>query len=250
MWVAVGVLVLAAVATGAYFLGRGGGSDGATQSTEVAAGTETTLMAGGSSSTEMATTTSAPDTSAPTTTSANTTPTTKAAPTTTTKAPTTTTTKQATTTTSLFLITQLTLDIKPFDTWTRFETNDPHMIWLGNWEETPYPPASGGSYALAYKYGQAVRIYFKGDGWRVRFVTGPNNGIVNVSCDGVPCSQQGDYYAPAWGESVYSSPANGWTAGTHYVDIAGSGDKNPSSLGVYVMFDAFEVRNGSVIAAP
>jgi hypothetical protein len=124
------------------------------------------------------------------------------------------------------------------------------MIWLGKWEETPYPPASGGSYALAYKYGQAVRIYFKGDGWRIRFVTGPNNGIVNVSCDGVFCSQQGDYYAPAWGESVYSSPANGWTPGTHYVDIAGSGDKNPSSFDVYVMFDAFEVRNGSVIAAP
>ena len=245
-----GLLVLAGVGTGAYFLGRWGDSGGQAQSTEVAAGTGTTLTGSGSSSTEMATITSAPDTSSPTTTTlASATTTTKATATATTKAPTTPTTEKPTTT-SLFLITQPTFDIKPIDTWTRVETTDPHMIWLGNWEETPYPPASGGSYALAYKYGQAVRIYFNGDGWRVRFVTGPNNGIVNVSCDGVFCSQQGDYYAPAWGESVYSSPANGWTPGTHYVDIAGSGDKNPSSLGIYVMFDAFEVRNGSVIAAP
>jgi hypothetical protein len=221
------VLILAGAGTGAYFLGRGGDSDGPTQSAAVAAGLGTTLVSSGSSTTEMAATTSVPDTSPPTT-------------------------KQATTTTIFFIITQPTLDvhIQPIDTWTRFETTDKRMTWLGNWEETPYPPASGGSHALAYKYGWAFRIYFNGDGWRVRFVTGPNNGIVNVSCDGVFCSQQGDYYAPAWGESVYSSPANGWTPGTHYVDIAGSGDKNPSSLGIYVMFDAFEVRNGGVIAAP
>jgi hypothetical protein len=263
VWAVLGLVVLAGVGTGAYFLGRGSDSGATTQSSEVAAGAGTSLTLSGSSSTETTTTTGqagTPTSSAQATvttgTQATTPTTSKAAATTTSKAATTTTTKAAATTTTAALtipgdlLTQPTLDLHLVDTWTRFENTDSRMEWLGDWEQTAFPSASGGSYALAFKEGWAVRIWFQGDGWRCVFVTGPENGIVHVWCDGIYCSKEGDYYAAAYGQSVFSSPSDGWTPGTHYVDIACSGQKNPSAGNILVMYDAFEVRNGTLIDAP
>jgi DNA-binding protein YbaB len=108
----------------------------------------------------------------------------------------------------------------------------------GTWTSWADGAHSGGSVKHANATGASASLTFTGSSVALVYVAQFNTGIATVSIDGTQIDQLDTYSAAQQlqRQKTYTMPA-----GTHTVSVAVSGNKNASSSGTYVVFDAFIV---------
>jgi hypothetical protein len=215
VWTAVGLLVLAGVGTGTYFLGRGGDST-TVQGTAATDGTGTSTTAEGSSG--VGTTILPAD--------ASTEPGQQA------------TTPSQTTNTS-GLVGQLPTQ-RRVGSVTRYEESEPLLKWTGLWSTFPDDDASGGGYSCAW--GDAsVLVRFQGTSISLLALKFEDEGIAKLTLDNVDTFLV-DLYGPKGSrdfQKVWSSPT--LANGAHFLLIETTGTKNPAAWNTRINFDAVDV---------
>jgi len=126
---------------------------------------------------------------------------------------------------------------------TRREETDPAVTftgigWLQGNRDHPY---SEGTAAVSTIPGDRATFTFTGTSVSWIGYRGPQAGIARVILDGSVVTDSLDLYIPSEGpqEAVFTLP--GLAAGSHTLTIEVTGSKNPASLGVSIVVDAFDV---------
>jgi len=104
------------------------------------------------------------------------------------------------------------------------------------------PLASARRLVYANEYGARAGMMISGETFKWIGAKAPFAGIARIYIDGVHQTDV-DLYWPyiKWQEELFTK--TGLTPGPHYVYIAVTGTKNPSSTGKMVTIDAFEITN-------
>jgi hypothetical protein len=126
---------------------------------------------------------------------------------------------------------------------TRREETDPAVSYSAGWlQGNRDHPYSEGTAALSTVPGDQATFTFTGTSVRWIGYKGPQNGMARVILDGTVVADSLDMYAPQEGpqETVFTSPP-GLTAGSHTLTIEVTGSRNPASLGLSIVVDAFDV---------
>src|SRR5438477_457850 len=100
---------------------------------------------------------------------------------------------------------------------------------------------SEGTAAVSTIQGDRATFTFTGTSVSWIGYRGPQAGIARVILDGSVVTDSLDLYIPSEGpqEAVFTLP--GLAAGSHTLTIEVTGSKNPASLGVSIVVDAFDV---------
>lgn len=108
----------------------------------------------------------------------------------------------------------------------------------GTWTSWADAGHSAGSVKYANTTGANVSLTFTGSSLSLVYVAQFNTGIATVTLDGTPIDQLDTYSAV---QQFQRQKSYTTTPATHTVSVAVSGNKNASSSGTYVVFDAFIV---------
>jgi hypothetical protein len=130
---------------------------------------------------------------------------------------------------------------------TRFEQDDPHLVYTGTWNTVASTSFSGGTYAYASKPGSAVEARFVGDYVQLIGTYGPSFGVARVTLDGWPLtidlsSPTVSRKVPIWTQDVPYGP--------HTIRIEWTGMPGATSAGPaynYVDLDAIDIRGEGLI---
>src|SRR5204863_528812 len=131
----------------------------------------------------------------------------------------------------------------PAATISRLQETDPAVTFAGSgWlQGVPGDEYSGGTVAGSMTAGGQATLTFPGTAVSWIGYRGPQAGIARVILDGSVVTDSLDLYIPSEGpqEAVFTLP--GLAAGSHTLTIEVTGSKNPASLGVSIVVDAFDV---------
>jgi len=122
----------------------------------------------------------------------------------------------------------------------RYEQDDTTVGYAGTWQQNSDAGMYGGTYKISSTTGSSVTLTFSGK--RISWIgaKGPNYGIATVSVDGGPPTSVDLYYGSLrYKQVLWDSGA--LTDGTHTVRFEVTGNKNASSGGRSVVFDAFDI---------
>ena len=125
---------------------------------------------------------------------------------------------------------------------TRREETDPAVSYTAGWlQGNRDHPYSEGTAAVSTIPGDRATFTFTGTSVSWIGYRGPQAGIARVILDGSVVTDSLDLYIPSEGpqEAVFTLP--GLAAGSHTLTIEVTGSKNPASLGVSIVVDAFDV---------
>jgi hypothetical protein len=125
---------------------------------------------------------------------------------------------------------------------TRREETDPAVSYSAGWlQGNRDHPYSEGTAALSTVPGDQATFTFTGTsvGW-IGF-KGPQNGMARVILDGKVVADSFDTYAPTEAPQTTLFRLSGLAAGGHTLIIQVTGSKNPASLGISIVVDAFDV---------
>jgi hypothetical protein len=119
-----------------------------------------------------------------------------------------------------------------------YQDTSSSISFSGSWTSWADAAHSGASVRYANTTGASASLTFTGSSVALVYVAQFNTGIATVSIDGTPVDQLDTYSAAQQlqRQKTYTVPA-----GMHTVSVAVSGNKNASSSGTYVVFDAFIV---------
>jgi DNA-binding protein YbaB len=119
-----------------------------------------------------------------------------------------------------------------------YEDTSTALTFSGAWTSWADASHSGGSVKYANTTGAGVSLTFTGSSLTLVYVAQFNTGIATVTIDGTPVDQLDMYSAVQQfqRQKTYST-----TAASHTVTVTVSGNKNASSGGAYLVFDAFIV---------
>jgi hypothetical protein len=117
----------------------------------------------------------------------------------------------------------------------------------GDWTSWADAGHSGGTVRYANTTGASASLTFTGSSLTLVYVAQFNTGIATVTMDGTAIDQLDTYSAT---QSFQRQKSYTTTAGTHTVSVAVSGNKNASSSGTYVVFDAYIVSDAPPAFGP
>ena len=124
---------------------------------------------------------------------------------------------------------------------TRREEIDPAVGYTAGWlQGNRDQPYSQGTAALSTIPGDRATFTFTGTSVSWIGYRGPDTGIARVFLDGNVISDSFDTYAANAPQKTLFT-LSGLAAGTHTLAIEVTGSKNPASLGVSIVIDAFDV---------
>jgi uncharacterized protein (TIGR03437 family) len=130
---------------------------------------------------------------------------------------------------------------------TRFEQNDPRIIYTGTWYPNTNSLESGGSALLANLKGSQVIVIFNGTGITWIGASDYYSGICYLTLDGAPISV--DTSNPS-GATLYQQPSftvRGLTPGPHRMTIEVIHSHDASTNQSWIWVDAFDIENGSLV---
>lgn len=143
---------------------------------------------------------------------------------------------------------EVTVNVQNESIVTRLESDDPGLsytpIGTGHWSlDGSSPYASGGTYSVGNGAGAVVEFSFTGSGIKWIAILDQYSGQARVTLDGA--SEIVDLYRPS-GASDFGWQKTAWqkaglASGNHTVKIEVLGTKNPSSGGIEVSVDAFDI---------
>src|SRR5438874_770264 len=125
---------------------------------------------------------------------------------------------------------------------TRRQETDPAVSYTAGWlQGNRDHPYSEGTAAVSTIPGDRATFIFTGTSVSWIGYRGPQAGIARGILDGSVVRDSRDLYIPSEGpqEAVFTLP--GLAAGSHTLTIEVTGSKNPASLGVSIVVDAFDV---------
>ncbi len=125
---------------------------------------------------------------------------------------------------------------------TRRQETDPAVSYTAGWlQGNRDHPYSEGTAAVSTIPGDRATFTFTGTSVSWIGFMGPQNGIARVILDGNVVADPLDTFAPtdAPQKTVFTLP--GLTNQSHTLTIEVTGSKNPASLGVSIVVDAFDV---------
>jgi len=128
---------------------------------------------------------------------------------------------------------------------TRIEETSPAITYTGSWTQGNTDRAwSGGTAALGSTAGQLAELSFSGTGVSWIGFRGPQAGIARVFIDGTLRATV-DAFATAEEVQAVMFTATGLSDAPHTLRIEVTGEKNASSMGVFIVVDAFDVTGAS-----
>jgi hypothetical protein len=132
------------------------------------------------------------------------------------------------------------LDTSPFAPG-RYDDLAERIEYSGSWRpDLQFPESSDQSVTYSDTPGNRFRITFTGRAITYLFTKAVNRGIADVTIDGRPQARINQYSAQTLWQSKYRF--GGLTSGIHTLEVQVSGEKDPSSNGVFVDLDAFVVE--------
>jgi hypothetical protein len=121
--------------------------------------------------------------------------------------------------------------------------SDPQEDHSGNWsgggvQSAPEPPRGGARFTTTA--GDSLTFTFRGTSIAWQSGRGPDFGIASVQLDGAAPKDVDTYSAtPTFQEVLFK--ATGLADKTHTLTITAKGEKNPASMGIKIVVDAFDV---------
>jgi uncharacterized protein (TIGR03437 family) len=129
---------------------------------------------------------------------------------------------------------------------TRFEQNDPRIIYTGTWYPNSNSLESGGSALLANLKGSQVIVIFNGTGITWIGASDYYSGICYLTLDGAPIAVD---TSNASGATLYQQQlftVRGLTPGPHRMTIEVIHSHDASTNQSWIWVDAFDIENGSL----
>ena len=123
---------------------------------------------------------------------------------------------------------------------TRFEENDPHLVWEGPWTFTGGADDSGGSCRYTEDTASSVTVNFSGTAISLIGAKGLAVGEIRLTLDS-GSSFTVDTYSATVGYQATVWSSGPLSPGTHYLNVQCAGTCNPASGGVGIYVDAFDV---------
>lgn len=130
---------------------------------------------------------------------------------------------------------------------TRFEQDDPRIIYTGTWYPNTNSLESGGSAVLANLRGSQVVVIFNGTGITWIGASDYYSGICYLTLDGAPTTVD---TSNSTGATLYQQrlfTVRGLTPGVHRMTIEVIHSHDASTNASWIWVDAFDVENGSLI---
>jgi hypothetical protein len=125
---------------------------------------------------------------------------------------------------------------------TRVQENESSVTYKGSWHVNKNAVYSGGSAIGSMDARGGSTLAFNGTGASFILYTDEWSGIATISVDGVAQTEVDTYASPAQAQ-VNAYTISGLSPGPHTVSISPTGRRNPSSRGLWIWVDAFDVTN-------
>ena len=119
-----------------------------------------------------------------------------------------------------------------------YEDSNSAVVMSGGWTSWPDPANSGSSAVFNGQTGASIGLTYSGAAVTLVYPKILFSGIATVTIDGSVVDQL-DMYTNGLlyqQQKTYTTPA-----GIHTVIVSVSGNKNPASVGAYILVDAFTV---------
>jgi subtilisin family serine protease len=123
---------------------------------------------------------------------------------------------------------------------TKVESDDPQVIFSGNWGNASSSNYSGNTLKYSKETGASAEYNFKGTGIKLISMTGSNYGLVDVYIDGVYFNQINLNSSTSVYQKIVLDVKN-LTFGDHSIKLVNNGVKLNGTTGSWINIDAFEI---------